>query len=208
MQMDLLANRSPWVILLATAIYGLVHTVMASLPFKDMVYTLFGKAGERYYRLFFNVFSTITLLPILALPYALPDEVLYTVPEPWTYLTIALQLLSLLLLTYSVVQTGAFQFAGFSQALGLKTEDDLNTAGLYRFVRHPLYTFSMLFLWLAPTMTRNQAILYFSFTLYFIIGAVFEERKLVKIFGDDYRRYQAATPMLVPFLKWGRGSRD
>ena len=25
-----------------------------------------------------------------------------------------------------------------------------------------------------------------------------EERDLVRVFGDDYRRYQAAVPMLIP----------
>lgn len=201
--MDSFADRSPWIILAAMAVYGLVHSVMASLPFKDLVYTLFGKAGERYYRLFYNLFSGITLVPILALAYALPDEEYYTIPEPWSYLTIALQVGALLLLSYSVVQTGAFEFAGLSQALGMRTKEALNTGGLYKFVRHPLYTFSMLFLWLSPTMTRNLAILYLSISLYFVAGAWFEERKLERMFGEEYRRYKARTPMLIPFLKWG-----
>jgi protein-S-isoprenylcysteine O-methyltransferase Ste14 len=40
--------------------------------------------------------------------------------------------------------------------------------------------------------------------MYFIIGAVVEERKLVKTFGDEYLEYMSKTPYLIPFLKWGK----
>ena len=34
--------------------------------------------------------------------------------------------------------------------------------------------------------------------LYAAVGSVFEERKLLAEFGDDYRRYQATHPRLLP----------
>jgi protein-S-isoprenylcysteine O-methyltransferase Ste14 len=93
-----------------------------------------------------------------------------------------------------------FSFIGLSQAMGYKSKETLTTNGLYRIIRHPLYTFSMIFLWLTPTMTQNTAMLYLAFSLYFIIGGIVEERKLVKIFGDEYRDYVEKTPMFIPFL--------
>jgi protein-S-isoprenylcysteine O-methyltransferase Ste14 len=36
---------------------------------------------------------------------------------------------------------------------------------------------------------------------YFVVGAILEERKLVKHFGDAYRTYQQRVPMLFP-VKW------
>ena len=80
----------------------------------------------------------------------------------------------------------------------MKREDKLNTGGLYRYMRHPLYTFSLLVLWLTPTMTRNFALLYAALTVYIIIGAIFEERKLLQTFGAAYQEYRAKTPFLIP----------
>ena len=39
-------------------------------------------------------------------------------------------------------------------------------------------------------------------TLYFITGAVFEERKLLKAFGRTYSNYRKRTPMLVPGMRF------
>jgi protein-S-isoprenylcysteine O-methyltransferase Ste14 len=199
MQLPVL-DLSPWTIPAAAAAYGLVHTLMASIGFKDLVYTFFGRPAERYYRLFYSIFSGITLLPLLALTVMIPDQILYTIPQPWVKVTIAVQAISMLLLVYSLLQTGAFQFVGLSQAMGFESNERLNIRGLYRLMRHPLYTFSLAVLWLTPTMSRNSMLLYAAFTIYIIIGAQFEERKLEKIFGDAYRRYKLRTSFMIPFI--------
>jgi protein-S-isoprenylcysteine O-methyltransferase Ste14 len=78
----------------------------------------------------------------------------------------------------------------------------LVTHGLYRVVRHPLYTFSLLFLWLTPTMSVNSLTLYLGATLYILVGAYFEERKLLRDFGTAYADYKRKTPMLIPGLRF------
>lgn len=193
-------DLSPWVIPAAALAYGLLHSIMASNGFKDLLITLIGRPAERYYRLFYSFFAGATLLPILALSMLIPDQALYTIPYPWTLLTGAIQILSVALLAYSLLQTGAFQFIGISQALGLPTAEKLNTAGLYRYIRHPLYAFSLLVIWLVPSMSRNTLLLFAAFTIYIIIGAYFEERKLEKNFGDAYRQYKKRTAFLIPFI--------
>jgi protein-S-isoprenylcysteine O-methyltransferase Ste14 len=55
-----------------------------------------------------------------------------------------------------------------------------------------------MFLWLTPEMSVNTLVFYIGVTLYFIIGAHFEERKLVREFGAEYEEYMANTPMLIP----------
>ena len=82
--------------------------------------------------------------------------------------------------------------------------EQLNTKGLYRYMRHPLYTFTITFLWLTPVMTQNIAALYSAITLYAFIGAIFEERKLERIFGSAYQNYRRHTPMFIPIPGAGK----
>ena len=189
---------SPFTIPAAALLYGFIHSLIAANGFKHLIYRLLGEGAKKYYRLFYSLFASVTLLPVLILPAIIPDQTLYKIPEPLVYFTVFIQIVSVLLLVYSVLQTGALQFIGLSQAFGLKREDKLNTDGLYRYMRHPLYTFSLLVLWLTPTMTRNFALLYAALTVYIIIGAVFEERKLLQTFGAAYQEYRAKTPFLIP----------
>jgi protein-S-isoprenylcysteine O-methyltransferase Ste14 len=37
-------------------------------------------------------------------------------------------------------------------------------------------------------------------TIYLVVGAYYEERKLVREFGEAYTSYQQKTPMLIPGL--------
>jgi protein-S-isoprenylcysteine O-methyltransferase Ste14 len=191
-------SLTPFTIPAAALLYGFIHSLIAANGFKHLIYRLLGEGAKKYYRLFYSLFASVTLLPVLILPAIIPDQTLYKIPEPLVYFTVFIQIVSVLLLVYSVLQTGALQFIGLSQAFGLKREDKLNTGGLYRYMRHPLYTFSLLVLWLTPTMTRNFALLYAALTVYIIIGAVFEERKLLQTFGAAYQEYRAKTPFLIP----------
>jgi protein-S-isoprenylcysteine O-methyltransferase Ste14 len=70
--------------------------------------------------------------------------------------------------------------------------------GLHRYVRHPLMTSFLLVFWLAPTMTAGHLLFAAAATGYILVGTSFEERDLERHFGDDYRRYQAAVPALLP----------
>jgi protein-S-isoprenylcysteine O-methyltransferase Ste14 len=47
-------------------------------------------------------------------------------------------------------------------------------------------------------MTLNSFIVYLALTVYILIGIVFEERKLLREFGEEYANYRSVTPMLIP----------
>jgi protein-S-isoprenylcysteine O-methyltransferase Ste14 len=68
-------------------------------------------------------------------------------------------------------------------------------------VRHPLYTAGLIFIWLIPIMSSNLLALNVGITLYLYIGSIFEERKLLAEWGDEYRTYQRKVPRLIP-LPW------
>ncbi len=87
--------------------------------------------------------------------------------------------------------------------LGLRPENPAHTEtlvirGAYRWVRHPMYTGSLIFIWLMPVMSLNTALFYAALTLYIVIGAYLEERKLLTAYGQAYADYRRMVPMLIP----------
>jgi protein-S-isoprenylcysteine O-methyltransferase Ste14 len=52
-------------------------------------------------------------------------------------------------------------------------------------------------------MTQNTMVVMIAATVYIIVGALYEERKLEREFGTAYAEYKATTPMLIPGLKSG-----
>ncbi|HUE99881.1 MAG TPA: isoprenylcysteine carboxylmethyltransferase family protein [Anaerolineales bacterium] len=191
-----------WLIL-TIVLWGIVHSLLASMGFKTFLRRALGDGFMKLYRLLYNIFAVISIAPVLYLMVSLPDKVLYQFPARWNYLMLAGQALSALLLFVAVLQTDLLSFAGLRQLIEEEKRGNLVTTGLYRSVRHPLYTFSLLVLWFSPTMTINSFIIYVSLTIYVLIGIFFEERKLLREFGQEYADYKSSTPMLLPGLKFG-----
>ncbi len=114
----------------------------------------------------------------------------------------AAQILVAALLFHCVRQTGAGDFLGTSQLRSRHTQAQvLVTSGYYAHMRHPLYFFSMFFLILNPVMTAQWLLLTLFALLYFIIGGLIEERRLLKTFGEEYRDYQQRVPFILP-VRW------
>jgi len=78
----------------------------------------------------------------------------------------------------------------------------ITVAGPYRWVRHPLYLFTILMIWSCPDLTTDRLLFNLLWTVWIVIGSYFEEVDLICEFGDSYREYQRRVPMLVPLLKW------
>ena len=70
--------------------------------------------------------------------------------------------------------------------------------GPYRWVRHPLYLFSLIIIWAGPVFTADRLLHNACWTIWILIGAAMEERDLTACFGDAYRAYRQAVPMLIP----------
>ncbi len=77
----------------------------------------------------------------------------------------------------------------------------LNIKGANKFVRHPLYLFVILYLIFDPQMELFSLVLLLCFIAYFFIGSIYEEKKLVEVFGDEYRNYQSKVPGIIPWIK-------
>jgi len=71
--------------------------------------------------------------------------------------------------------------------------------GPYRWVRHPLYFFTLVMIWTCPHLTADRLLFNALWSIWLVVGSILEERDLVKEFGSKYREYQSKVPMLIPF---------
>ena len=86
--------------------------------------------------------------------------------------------------------------------LGLEKTSKLVTVGLYRYIRHPLYS-SLLFLgWgmFFKSPSWLEAVLALACTFFLTATARTEERENIAYFGDEYLAYQKRTRLFIPHV--------
>ncbi|MFA7228934.1 MAG: isoprenylcysteine carboxylmethyltransferase family protein [Melioribacteraceae bacterium] len=194
------------IIILLFAAFSVSHTWLASIKLKE---SLALKLGNKiaFYRLFYNVSSIVIFYAFYAIA-PKPDMIVYDLHFPFDIITFALQVLSLAGLIWAARSVSLKEFSGIAQIerylKGTYNTGDLDEKlvlkieGAFKFVRHPIYLFSILFLGLRPAMNLFYLIMFICIVIYFYIGSFYEERKLVRFFGDEYREYQKKTPRIFP----------
>ena len=173
--------------------YGIIHSVLASETVKKR-FTI------KYYRLIYNMIAIILLIPILYFQVTAESKRLMEN-------SIFNQLLGGIMMSAGIFMM-YISIKGYvsKEFLGLdfdhKEPDNLKTDGLSEFIRHPLYTGTLLFFWgtFGFFATETFLVTALSITIYVRIGIYFEEKKLVRTFGKQYQEYQKNVPMLIPRL--------
>lgn len=180
-------------------LFAAVHSLFAATRVKAIIGRLCHGEPQGY-RLAYNLFSLVMFGWVMAAFGSSP--VLYFAPGVWSLVMYLAQLICGVILVDCVRRTGAGDFLGIRQLRrGPAEHPPLVTDGYYAIVRHPLYLFSIAFLLLNPVMTVRWLILTVLSLLYFVIGALIEERRLLDEFGDQYRHYRRCVPFIIP--RWG-----
>lgn len=194
-------------IVLLFSLFAYSHTWLASRKLKI---ALAEKIGDKiaFYRLFYNVSSMVFFAAFYLLS-PKPDVILYDLQFPYDIITFVLQVLSLAGLVWTFSQFDSKEFLGISQigrlmsgtysTDSLDEKQELKFDGAFKYTRHPVYLFTILFLGFRPQMTLFYFILFVCCVIYFYVGSIYEERKLAEVFGEKYREYQKRTPRIFPF---------
>ncbi len=189
--------------LLLMSVFAIQHSVMARKPFKRWWTRFVPASVERSTYVLFASLALVLLFwqwrPIPALVWQIAD------PQ------IAMAVTGLSLAGWVIVFTSTFLINHF-ELFGLHQVAN-NLAGrsmpvprfrtplYYQFVRYPIYLGFIIAFWAAPTMTAGRMLFAAVTTAYIVVGILLEERDLVDLFGDEYRRYKDRVSMLVPWRK-------
>ena len=138
----------------------------------------------------------ISLFIILGYNAIISSGPLYVVNDLIRYLALFLAVVGV------IVIRQAFRAYSLSEFLGLQKELNrkLVREGILRYIRHPLYTGTILIVlglfMYSPTYATLTTLL--CVIIYLIVGISLEEKKLINIYGDEYRIYKRDVPALIP----------
>ena len=200
-------------ILLIFLAFAFIHSITVAGWFKDLSRSLLGDTFMRvWYRFFYTLISILTVAAAFLFIADVPDKALWHAPSWLRWYLHAVQLGALVFGAAAFRHLDGLEFLGFRQVWrylsgrvvtgdreGLRA-NGLVTSGVYGIVRHPLYLAGIIFFTFHPNITTNGLAVTVLADLYFIFGAVLEERRFIGAFGDEYREYMKRVPRLFPRL--------
>lgn len=88
------------------------------------------------------------------------------------------------------------------QLMAFERTTKLVTGGIYRFIRHPLYSSLLLLAWGAffKAPTQIGIALALLATLFLYATAKADEAECTQVFGKDYQYYMKRTKMFIPYI--------
>jgi len=181
-------------------LFAAQHSVMARAGFKRWWTKIVPSAVERST---YVLFSSVCLVVLFAFWWPLTATIWDVGAQPWRGLLVAVSLAGFGIVLASSLLIDHFDLFGlrqvFARLRARQTEEHaFATPLLYRIVRHPLYLGFVIAFWVTPTMTVGHMLFAVATTGYILVAIQFEERDLVRVFGEQYVDYRREVPMLVP----------
>ena len=181
-------------------LFGLQHSLMARPRFKTWLMKKIPLAAERSTYVFV---STLMFIVLIGLWQPIPIVIWNLQSLLGKMLMIGLYALGILGILVTSFQINHFDFLGVRQGyLYLRGQDYYRPkfvkSFLYRWVRHPMHTATIIFFFATPRLTLGHLILALGMTIYALVGIHYEERDLERSLGDDFRAYRQKTPSLLP----------
>lgn len=199
--------------------FAFIHSLSASSIVKDMFRRLFGETFVSVaYRFLYTCVSIVTTAIATLLFLDVPDVSIFHGPD-WFRLPV--HFIRLGAVVFGIMSAKGFsplEFLGVSQVWRYVTKRELSgdkegikhslvQTGVFGVVRHPMYLAGMVIFTFNPDITRNWLTLTVLADLYFVYGALVEEKRLIKRFGQEYLDYMREVPRFIPRLRMNRISR-
>ncbi|MDR3628249.1 MAG: hypothetical protein P4L45_15505 [Ignavibacteriaceae bacterium] len=195
-----------FLIIILFALFGFLHTFLASGKVKGILIEKY-ESLIAFYRLFY-VLSSLVLLYLVYQSMPKPSLIIYDLPRPFDLIILIPQFLSLAGIVWTFKYFSLQEFLGteqifrwFRKEYNISELDErltLKIEGPYKFCRHPLYLFTILFLCFRPEMDLFYLTSLLCIIAYFYVGSIFEERKLADRFGRNYIDNQKSIPRIFP----------
>lgn len=189
--------------LLLMSVFAIQHSVMARRQFKEWWTRIVPKSIERST---YVLFATLALA-LLCWQWRPMPAVVWQIDNP----ELAKAIMGISHIGWFIVLTSTFlinhfELFGLHQVANNMTGRPMPSPRFrsplyYKFVRHPIYLGFIIAFWAAPVMTVGHLLFAAVTTAYIFIGILLEERDLMDVFGDEYRRYRDRVSMLVPWRK-------
>ena len=195
-------------VILAWTAFAVFHSLTVSEGYENLARRWMGdRAFDGYHRLLFTAYSIAVFLLLVLYLRTVPDRSLYRLEGFGRLLFHAVQLCGVAFLFWT--PWDLLEFVGFRQwersRKGEPQEpvrnERLFTQKAYGIVRHPLYLGISVVLAFRPVQTRNSLLSTAMVVLYLYVGTFFEERRMVRKFGEEYRKYQERVTRFLP-LRW------
>jgi protein-S-isoprenylcysteine O-methyltransferase Ste14 len=196
-------NASTYTLFILWILWCSMHSLLISRFFVAAMARILGN-WFAYYRLFYNVFSLVTLSGVILYQHQVPHELIFSWPGPWLLLKLVIYFAA------AGLFYGGYREFDMQYVLGLKQVRDklhglnpapmeFNASGILEYIRHPWYSGAILFIWAYGSITDISLVSKMILTAYLIIGTLLEERKLILEIGEPYREYRKRVPMLIPW---------
>jgi len=189
--------------LLLLSLFAVQHSGMARKPFKRWLTQFMPDSVERSV---YVLLASLALILLLWQWRPIPAVVWQVTNEQVAMTMTALSLAGWLLVLFSTFLINHFELFGLQQVAANLAGRTMpaarfKTPVLYKFVRHPIYLGFIIAFWATPVMTVGHLLFAAVTTAYIFVGIALEERDLIQLFGEEYKRYRAQVGMLAPFRR-------